>query len=75
MTATILALCCTATANGIPLLAAQRSLAPRAFEPLPTGATKPLGWMKTRLDAQDAGLCGNQYLGGGAQGVPGGLAM
>eukprot|EP01051_Picozoa_sp_SAG22_P002132 SAG22_NODE_93_length_20834_cov_27.179503_10_plen_363_part_00 len=45
---------------------APRTLAPRAYLPTPLGATRPLGWMKSQLDAQDAGLCGNKYLGGGA---------
>ena len=40
-----------------------RVLAPRVCLPTPLGATKPLGWMRSQLDAQDAGLCGNQYLG------------
>ena len=44
---------------------AARTLAPRVYLPTPLGATRPKGWMKSQLDAQDAGLCGNNYLGGG----------
>ena len=45
---------------------AARTLQARSYLATPLGATKPLGWMKSQLDAQDAGLCGNKYLGGGA---------
>lgn len=39
--------------------------APRAYDSVPLGATVPGGWLRSQLDAQDAGLCGNHYLGGG----------
>ena len=74
--ASVLAVAMAAGATAAPVAAAgegsvgrghmrARTLAPRAYEPVPLGKTKPQGWMKTQLDAQDAGLCGNQYLGGG----------
>ena len=40
-------------------------LAPRAYDPLPLGTTKPAGWIRSQLGAQQAGLCGNDWLGGG----------
>jgi hypothetical protein len=42
-----------------------KMLAPRAYRPVPLGATIPGGWLANQLDAQDAGLCGNKFLGGG----------
>ena len=47
------------------------SLAARAFRPVPLGATLPRGWMRSQLDAQNAGLCGRGWLsGGGFRGPP-----
>ena len=48
------------------LAAGANQLAPRAYDPVPLGATMPDGWLLSQLNAQDAGLCGNKYLGGGA---------
>ena len=50
-----------------PRQGAARTLAPRAFAPVPLGAVRPTGWMKTQLEAQEAGLCGNGWLGTGAR--------
>jgi hypothetical protein len=35
-----------------PRQGAARTLAPRAFAPVPLGAVRPTGWMKTQLEAQ-----------------------
>jgi len=42
-----------------------RNLAPRALRPLPLGRTVPSGWLRSQLDAQQAGLCGRGWLSGG----------
>jgi hypothetical protein len=51
--------------SAVASAASEMVLAPRVYQATPLGATIPSGWMKSQLDAQDAGLCGNQYLGGG----------
>ena len=43
----------------------KQTLAPRAYRPVPLGSTVPAGWLRNQLDAQDAGLCGNHFLGAG----------
>ena len=45
--------------------AGARGLAPRAYRPLPLGRTAPSGWLRSQLDAQQAGLCGRGWLSGG----------
>ena len=41
-------------------------LAKRAFDPVPTGAVHPTGWMRAQLEAQLHGI-GGRWLGGGAR--------
>ena len=42
-----------------------QQLAPRAFKPVALGRTLPSGWLRSQLDAQQAGLCGRGWLSGG----------
>eukprot|EP01052_Picozoa_sp_SAG31_P011590 SAG31_NODE_658_length_13104_cov_4.409919_21_plen_195_part_01 len=61
----LLLLMADATSSSAAAADAADVLAPRAYDPVPLGATVPAGWLRSQLDAQDAGLCGNRFLGGG----------
>ena len=42
-----------------------KQLAPLAYRPLQLGSIVPNGWMRSQLAAQQSGLCGRGWLGGG----------
>ena len=61
----LLLLAAAAAVGAAAAAGSNQQLAPRAYSPVPLGATMPEGWLLSQLNAQDAGLCGNNYLGGG----------